>query len=266
MRSTLQNCFRVFPASFELILRAVISSVFSARKNVLRKCVWLCILLFSFFTTTVHAQTDAKVILRSVYTKLQKAKDYSVNANIKVDMPFIRMLPIDAKIYFKQKDKFKVDSKSIAIVPRQGFDQSSKMLADTNSFTAIFQGTEKIGMVMTSIVNIIPLSDTSDLILGKLWIDPVQSVILKSQLTTKSNGTILTEYTYGAQVVYGLPDQMIFSVDVKKFKIPKTVAGDTNTNSADKTEKAKENKKGKIYITLTDYVVNKGILDSVFKK
>jgi outer membrane lipoprotein-sorting protein len=224
------------------------------------------ILLFTILScSSAQSQTNANQVLRGVYTKLQKAKDYSVQANIKVDMPFIRMLPIDAKIYYKQKDKFKVESKSIAIVPRQGFDQSSKMIADTNSFTAVIQGSELLNGVNVSIINIIPLSDTSDLILGKLWIDPKQSIIHKSQLTTKSNGTILTEYTYGSQAAFGLPDKMIFSVDVKKFKIPKSVAADMNNSSADK--KKDENKKtGKIFITLTNYQVNKGIPDSVFKK
>ena len=166
---------------------------------------FLVVFLFAILSgETVMAQQNANQILRAVYLKSQKAKDYSVLANIKVDVPFIRMLPIDAKIYFKQKDKFKVESKSIAIVPRQGFDQSSKMLADTNSFTAIMQGNELINGPLTNIINIIPLSDTSDLILGKLWIDNKQNVVLKSQLTTKSNGTILMEYTYGAQLLYGL--------------------------------------------------------------
>jgi hypothetical protein len=232
---------------------------------IISKARALTFLLSLLIVFSVTAQ-DAKQILRGVYSKIQKARDYTVKANIKVDMPFIRMLPIDATIYFKQKDKFKVDSKSIAIVPRQGFDQASKMLADTNSFTAIAQGTEMINGVLVTIINVIPLSDTSDLILGKLWIDPKQSVILKSQLTTKSNGTILTEYTYGTQIAYGLPDKMIFSVDVKKFKIPKGVATDINNTPDEKKQKENENKKGKIFIVLTNYHVNKGIPDSVFKK
>jgi outer membrane lipoprotein-sorting protein len=223
--------------------------------------------LFIFFTSfSLSAQTNANQVLHGVYGKLQKAKDYSVQANIKVDMPFIRMLPIDATIYFKQKDKFKVESKSIAIVPRQGFDQASKMLSDTNSYTAVAQGTELIAGVLTTIINIIPLSDTSDLILGRLWIDTKQSLILKSQLTTKSNGTILTEYSYGTQAAFGLPDKMIFSVDIKKFKIPKGVATDMNNSADEKKKKENENKKGKIFITLTNYVVNKGIPDEKFKK
>ena len=230
-----------------------------------RKRTGIFILFILFLFSRSLAQTNANQILRGVYLKQQKAKDYSVQANVKVDIPFIRMMPIDAKIYFKQKDKFKVESKSIAIIPRQGFDQASKMLADTNSFTAVMQGTEMIAGISTNIINIIPLSDTSDLILGKLWIDAKQQLIVKSQLTTKSNGTILMEYIYGTQLEYGLPDKMIFSVDIKKFKMPKTVTADMNNNE-DKKDKPKENKKGMIFITLTNYQINKGVSDSIFKK
>jgi hypothetical protein len=234
------------------------------RRNLSYSATFL-VFLFLTFSFLLNAQ-DAKQILRGVYNNISKAKDYSVNANIKVDIAFIRMLPIDAKIYYKQKDKFKVESKSIAIVPRQGFDQSSKMLADTNSFTALAQGIEVVGGIQTNIINIIPMSDTTDLILGKLWIDQKRSVIMKSQLTTRSNGTILTEYEYGSQVAFGLPDKMTFSVDVKKFKIPKGVTADINNTEADKKDKQKDPKKGKIFITLTNYQINKGIPDSIFKK
>ncbi len=214
----------------------------------------------------VYAQNNANRILNAVYSRMQKAKDYSVQANIKVDMPFIRILPVDVTIYFKQKDKFKVESKSIAIVPRQGFDQAQKMLADTNSYAAMIQGEEKIGEIQTSIVNVIPLSDTSEIILGKLWIDPVRSLILKSQLTTRSSGTIVTEYTYESQVAYGLPDKMVFSVDTKKFKMPNGAPIEPNKSGAVDEKNTKENGKGKIFIIMTNYQVNKGIPDSVFVK
>ncbi len=231
------------------------------------KALRYIIILFLFMVSpSLHAQTavSANQLLNSIYTKLQKAHDYSVQAHIKVDMPFIRMLPIDAKIYFKQKNKFKVESKSIAIVPRQGFDQASKMLADTNAFTALIQGTEPVGNIPAVIINVIPVADTSDLILGKFWVDEKQKLILRSKLTTRSNGTIVTEYTYGSQLQYALPDKMVFQVDVKKFKMPAATTGDMNAKKAD--DKPKDDKKGQIIITLTNYQVNKGIPDEFFKK
>jgi len=68
-----------------------------------------------------------------------------------------------------------------------------------------------------------------------------QNIIIKSQLTTKSNGTILTEYSYGSQTAFGLPDKMIFSVDVKNSRIPKSVVADMN--NTDKKEQDKERTK-----------------------
>ena len=64
---------------------------------------------------------------------------------------------------------------------------------------------------------------------------------------------------------YFLPDKMIFSIDVKKFKIPKSVAADINNND-NKVDKTKDPKKGKIFITLSNYQINKGIPDTIFKK
>lgn len=217
--------------------------------------------------TGVAAQNDADALLSRVTGKLQKIHDYSVNANIRVDMPFIRMLPVNVKIFFKQKDKFHVESKNIAVVPRQGFNQFSEILTQKSSYTAIIQGEENIGNIKTSIVNVIPLSDTSDMILGRFWIDPLQNVILKSQLTTRLNGTIVTEYTYGSQINYGLPDKMVFTVDTKKFRMPKSMAAEMNKNAVNaKDNKSKDPKKGNIIIVLSGYQINKGISDSVFKK
>ncbi|MES1223933.1 MAG: hypothetical protein ABUT20_51025, partial [Bacteroidota bacterium] len=61
---------------------------------------YLVIVLVLLIPGIAAAQTTptASQLLHNIYAKLQKARDYSVQANIKVDMPFIRMLPIDAKI------------------------------------------------------------------------------------------------------------------------------------------------------------------------
>jgi outer membrane lipoprotein-sorting protein len=218
-----------------------------------------------FFSVVLPAQS-AQAVLNGVYKKFQKVKDYQADANVRVDIPFLKMMPINAKVYFKQKDKFRVVSTSIAILPKQNINQMFTMMADSTTYTAVSQGTEKIGTVTANVVSIIPVSDTSDLVLGKFWIDNQRNIILKSQLTTRSNGTILSEYTYGKYAEYGLPDGAVFTVDVKKFKIPKAVAADLNNSDTPQDDKTKDNKKGKIYLTVTNYIINKGVSDDVFKK
>ena len=171
-------------------------------------------------------------------------------------------MPINTKLYFKQKDKFKIDTKSIAILPKQGFLQFSGLVKDTLNYTAIFQSYDNINEKKTSLINLIPNNDTSDVILAKLWIDPIDQVIIKSLITTKSSGTIKTEYTYGSQIAFGLPDVIKFVVDVKKFKIPKALAADINTSKSKTVEK----KSGEIRVSLKNYIINKGIDDAFFNK
>ncbi len=220
----------------------------------------LCVL----FTFDSSAQSANK-LLNSVYKKINSVADYSVDINVKLDIPFIKMLPVKAKIFYKKENnKFKVDSKSIAIIPKQGFVQLGKLIADTSSYSALLQSTEKVNEIKTHLINIIPSSDTSDIILGKIWMNEKDLVITKSVITTKSNGTITTEYFYGDQIQYGLPNLMKFEIDMKKFTIPKAIAADINTKK--KASTSKKSNKGRIQISLSNYKVNKGLADSVFKK
>ena len=221
----------------------------------------IVILLLTFYSITIVAQ-NPRALLNNVQAKLNKANNYKADININVDLPYITIMPIETKLYFKQKDRFKIDTKSIAILPKQGFLQLNMLVNDTVNYTAIFQSIETVNKTKTSLINLIPNNDTSDVVLAKLWVDAVNQVIIKCQLTTKSSGTIKTEYTYGSQLAFGLPDVIKFIVDIKKFKIPKALAADINTSKSKKVEK----KSGEIIITLKNYEINKGIADSVFDK
>jgi hypothetical protein len=56
-------------------------------------------------------------------------------------------------------------------------------------------------------------------------------------------------------------------IDVKKFKIPKSVASDINNTANDKKKAAdKKRTKGTITITLSGYKINTGLSDAVFVK
>lgn len=224
----------------------------------------MCAISF-LYSVELIGQTANKII-NKVYLQLQKAKDYQADATIKVDLPFVKMAQISAEIYFRQPNQFKVVSKSITIVPRQGIDQLQRILSDTSEFTAVLQNMEIISQTPVQIISLIPMRDTGDLVLAKLWIDPKQNLVLKSLLTTKNNGTILTDYVYGQYAKYALPDRMTFTVDIKKFKIPKTIAADINTSSQSAGAKSPEKRKGQIHIALSNYQINRGLAEAYFKK
>lgn len=225
------------------------------------------VVLLNLIVSSIVFSQDADAILNRVVSKINSVKDYSVDANIKADIPLIKILPVKASIYFKQKDKFKVVSKGIAILPKQGFTDVNSFLVKKNSYMAVGGGIKPIENVKTNLITVIPTNENSEFVLAKLWIDSKNDLIIKSQITTRSSGTVTVDYSYGAEAEFGLPNQLIFDIDVKKFKLPKSVAADLNKTEKEK-EKAKKNKdqKGTIIIKLSNYKINQGISDDFFSK
>lgn len=222
---------------------------------------FLSVILFSF----AAAAQDAGSIISNLEKKMNTVNDYSADVTIRSDIPLVRILPVRGTVYFRQKDKFRIVSKGIAILPKQGMMDMTKLLADKSSYTALISGADVVSSHPVSVITILPASDTSDLILAKLWIDKEENLVRKSQVTTRSSGTITVEYAYKSQMQFGLPDSMVFTVDVKKFKMPKGVATDINRKSTiDESKPAA--KTGKIFISLTNYVINKGVSEDIFKK
>lgn len=210
---------------------------------------------------------SANAVIDKINAKLIAVKDYTVNANISADIPMIKIMPSNVKIYFKQKDKFKIESKGIVIVPKQGFTELNNFISNKSKYTAVFGESLVIRNVQTKLINIIPNESTGDIVLAKIWVDVAKSLIMKSQITTLSNGTVNVDYTYGDQIAKGLPSVMKFEIDVKKFKIPKSVASDINNTANDKKKAAdKKRTKGTITITLSGYKINTGLSDAVFVK
>lgn len=208
------------------------------------------------------AQTPAQVI-QKVNNNFAKVKDYTADVQIHTDISFIKMKDINAKVFFKKPKKFKIKAEGILFLPKQNPNYMQSLITDTLSYTAVKNGNEKLGAYNTTIISIIPNSDTADLILGKFWIDESRSVILKSSLSTRSNGNLLIEHFYGVNASNSLPDKLIFTIETSKFKLPKAMVVDLGS-SEENTNKEAE-KKGTITINFTNYKVNGGIDDSVFK-
>jgi hypothetical protein len=145
-------------------------------------------LLLVLFPVVSSAQ-DANQLINGVLMKFSNVKDYKAEATIKSDIPLIKNLPVKATIYFKEKDKFKIVSKGIAILPKQGFTDITKLLNEKESYTAILTGSEMIQNTKTEIVTILPKSDTSDLVLAKIWIDAKNNIVMKITDNNKKQWT-----------------------------------------------------------------------------
>jgi hypothetical protein len=103
-------------------------------------------------------------------------------------------------------------------------------------------------------------------VLSTLYIDETRLVILKAKTTTRENGSYELDMTFGKFTDYGLPDKIIFSFNTKDYKLPKGVTFDFDDGSeVKKTEDKAKAKKGRAEISISSYIINKGIADSIFQ-
>lgn len=227
----------------------------------------IVILLSFWFTLNAEAQSspEAMQLIRSVNKRFDKVKDYTADAVIDTRISFLKILPQRAKVYYKQPNRFRLKSKGIAILPKQNLDALFSLTSNEKSYMAFSTGKEMIRGSSVISVNIVPLADTGDLVMAKVWIDAARELILRSQLTTRSNGTIVADYEHGSMADYALPDRITFTIEVKKFKIPRAVSADINSTSSPKSTNTSNSGKGNILINFSNYVLNKGIPDSIFK-
>lgn len=225
------------------------------------KKVLLTVLILQSMCFISLSQTPNQII-NTVNQLFNKVQNYKADVLITCQIPSINVNTIKANVIYKKPDRFKIKSTGILILPKQTANFLFTSIADTTAFTAVKTCEEIIGGVKTSIINVIPNQDTSDLILGKFWIDASRGLVLKSQLTTKSQGTILIENTFGSMIQYALPDKMLFTIETQKFKLPKALTLDINRSA---TTNIADDGKGRITLLLSNYVVNKGVSDEEFK-
>ncbi len=222
------------------------------------------ILLISFIFLTINAQTkDPDKILDDVIKNFNSVNDYEVNVNIKVDVSFLKVPDTNAKIYFKKPDKIHFESESFALLPKEGLDVSPVGLLK-EKYTAFYLKEDSVDGIKTAVIKVIPLEDKSEIILTTLWIDQSKNIIRKVESTTKLNGTFTIEMKYDSQFNYPLPSEMIFSFNVDRMNIPRGISGEIE-NDASKDKKQK-NTTGKVFITYSNYKVNKGIPDKIFEE
>jgi hypothetical protein len=220
----------------------------------MKKSFW--ILFFLVYSTAAFAQEEARSLLTALYKKHKQVQRYQADLRIEADIPMLKIPPADARLEFTQPDQLKFDSKSLAVLPKQGFSDFNAIISDTADITALMSGEEMVDGRSCKLVTILPGPSMSDLILAKLWIDADKKLVLRSQLSYRSTGTVDISYSYGKQAIYGLPDKLQFSMDVRNMKIPKAMTADMHVQR-NKEESSKASERPAIIVLLfSNYRVN----------
>lgn len=218
--------------------------------------------LFLLVSLSVSAQTkDPNKLLDALRSRFEKVKDYQADVEVKLDMEFIKVPPTKAKVYFKQPDKFKLDSEGFAMLPKQSTNFSPMQLLK-GDYTAVYVRTEKVEGKSLDIVKLVPNNDTSNFIISTLWIDAAHSIINKVETTTKKSGTVKTEFTYTPASI-PLPTVLKLSFNLGEANLPDSPMSSKKDN--EQTRRPTKIK-GSVIMSYSNYKINKGIPDKFFEE
>ena len=223
------------------------------------------IILFLFMLSAgLNAQQnhDPYKLLERVKQKFSTVNDYEVNAHIKVDVSFLKVPDMDAKIYFKKPDKLKMDSEGFAMLPKQAFNFSPDRLLSGN-YSAIYVKQENIGNTPLEVIKVIPNDENSEIVLSTLWIEPGKNVIRKIESVPRKGGSFEISFNYSSNLNYPLPSSIEFYFDVPNM--PRGMNGPGGSRQQPKAKGSKP-ERGSVSIAYSNYKVNKGIPDSIFSE
>jgi len=201
-------------------------------------------------------------ILESIKNNYLKIKDYSADINVNVQVDFIEIPDKSAKIYYKHPDKIKYKSDDFLLLPKKGFELSINELLKYQ-YSAIYIKKDTISESIYDVIKIIPHDTKSEIILATLWISIIDTSIYKIDFNTKKAGNFIINFYYNESKI--LPQQVKISFDVKNIEIPFSFFSSENMDILKQKDKT-ENTKGEITISYSNYKINKGIADSLFKE
>jgi outer membrane lipoprotein-sorting protein len=209
---------------------------------------------------------DIKELLKRVKEKYDKVTDYTADGKMKTNVLFIKAPIANVKIYYKKPDKIKIkNEKGVSFIPKGSVNINMNNVLGLDNFEAIDGGKEKLQGTECKVIKIFPVSDKENITRATLYIDEAQQVVMKSVISTQENGTYELLLTYKKYLAFGLPDKVELTFNTKDYKLPKGISIDYD-NGTDKEKTGKEkNKKGKVEIIYSNYIINKGVPDSVFE-
>ncbi len=201
------------------------------------------------------AQGDAYALLDRIQAVYARINDYRADITASVDMKGLSVPEMKATVYFKKPDRMHIESDGFAMLPRDAVGFHPDMF-EKEQFDAVIQGKEKIAGVSCVKLKLLARDDSVRLQRAMLYVDPARDVVLRMDADPGQGASAQAEFTYTkVQGKYWLPSAIDITMDAPmRMRRPGTKPrGDNNDGKA------------RISLRYTNYVVNKGISDSVFK-
>lgn len=219
------------------------------------------IILFSSSLPVFAQEPDPYHVLELVKNKYDRITDYTVNAEIIVDIDLIKIPEKNAIVYYKAPDKYRFKSEGFIMIPKKGLNFSILELI-SNPFTAIYDGTIELNGKNVHELKIIPKDRNGDLVLATLWIDSLSSFIERVEANTRRSGSYVIDLKYDRKSSLPLPDEIRITFEVEKLRFPLKFIGNVNID----TPVSEMPDQATVTIKYTEYKVNTGLKDEIFNE
>ncbi len=220
-----------------------------------------------FFCNASFAGGDANQLYEALRKKIFQVKDYQALVEMKIEVNYMRIPQLTGKLYFKSPDKMRLErTGGLSILPKKNINLTLSNLIPSGQVVVMDAGYAMLNGKKVRVMKIVPELDAGDIVLTKMWIDEESLLAMRTETTTRNDGTVIMEMQYAAYAQYALPDRVTIFMDLKDYKLPKGVTLDYNQSADLKPKKKTENQKGNIQIKYLKYEINKGLSDAVFNQ
>jgi hypothetical protein len=200
----------------------------------------------------------------------QTWRDYTVKIQAKVVIPNIRIPDFTARLYFKKPDKFQIETKHFAPLPRgAGFFNPFQFDPEKNQIT--FKQTEQIDGHLAALYKVEPGEEEKRIRFYMVWVGGTPKRILQVESHTFRGTKALIRPTYRQSEPgpdqWLLPDKIYVHLSFPEgLNSSETLTAKDNPFSAGTVKNEAITGGGDITISYSDWRINTGLDDRFFKK
>jgi hypothetical protein len=215
-------------------------------------------LIFAFMTTLLPPQgNDGARYLEKAIAKFDSVKDYIVDVKVHLELKAVQAPDMEAKVYYKEPDKVKVDSKGLFFMPKEvglmnpkQFDPA-KYVIDVID-TATIDGNPVVRISLTA------KTDESRERNVILTIDMKNWLIVEISTAPYPGRQASAKISYGTFDGFQMPVEIDVNLDVGKMN------GEQRGFTPE--HRRVDELKGKVEVYYSNYKINSGLSDDIFKK
>jgi hypothetical protein len=222
------------------------------------KKILLLVVLLLLMPELVQAEEDASRYIDSVGIRYSGLKDYTADVSVHFDIETFKAPDMQAKLYYKTPDKMKMESKRVFFFPKEGGYFNPSLFRKEDFEIKLLEHLTYAGGKAVKL-RLTPKKTKTDNQYFVLTIDTEHNLIREMNVLQFGGREIKAVIAYGNFDSFELPTRIELRLDIPSME-PNEMRGFEQFGQGEKRMS------GKIDITYSNYRVNSGLSDNIFRE